>query len=122
MPHDEIAGNNVWLGKWIYEQRKNKDKLTKEQTELLDKIGMDWHTSSERAWLDKYAAAREYFKQNGNLNIPLIYKSRDGSHIGIWIKRQRQSRTAGKLAESRIELLDRIGMEWNEKEVMRNAL
>lgn len=42
IPQTYVAENGIWLGKWLYLQRKRKNQLTKEQIKKLDAIGMQW--------------------------------------------------------------------------------
>ena len=67
----------IWLGKWLYEQRRKyrKGMLLPKQVRELETIGMDWLTSAERAWEEKFSLAEAYFKQYGNLNIPRTYRT-----------------------------------------------
>ena len=42
---------HIWLGKWIYEQKRNKKKLTEIQIRKLDEINMDWEIKSNKKYL-----------------------------------------------------------------------
>jgi tetratricopeptide (TPR) repeat protein len=106
--------DNIWLGKWVYEQRKNKANLSDEQIKMLDSIGMEWLSKKEAAWRRKYSQVEEFFKKQGNIDIPQGYHSSDGSAIGQWMNVQRKYRKAGKLTDEQIELLDRLGMRWDK--------
>jgi len=45
----KVPNDHKWGGKnvsdWIYRQRRDRDKLSKEKIELLDKINFDWKLS-----------------------------------------------------------------------------
>lgn len=38
----EFVVDGFWVGRWLREQRKKKDKLSPEQIRLLDEMGMQW--------------------------------------------------------------------------------
>ncbi len=48
-------------------------------------------------WLEKYNLALAYFKKNGNLDIPVNFKTNDGIHydengiqLGQWLSTQKK--------------------------------
>ena len=120
--YDEHGYN---LGGWITEQRKNykNEKLSKERIELLEKIGMYFSLNRyEKEWLKNYSLAETYFNKNNNLEIPRSFKTLDGIdydengyNLGKWISTQRQIYKSGKLSKERIELLEKIGMRFENK-------
>lgn len=61
-------------------------------------------------WMTMYGAAKEYFGKQGNLNVPLTYRTEDGKYLGRWISTQRANRT--RISEEKRKLLDSIGMNW----------
>ena len=107
---------------WIYKQRQayKRGKLSKERIELLEKIGMHFDTiDNDEMWTRMYKLAENYFRKHGNLEIPQrfktmngIIKDENGYNLGTWINRQRQEYKKGKLSEDRIELLEKIGMRF----------
>ena len=107
---------------WIYKQRQayKRGKLSKEKIELLEKIGMHFDTiDNDEMWTRMYKLAENYFRKHGNLEIPQrfktmngIIKDENGYNLGTWINRQRQEYKKGKLSEDRIELLEKIGMRF----------
>lgn len=101
--------NNIWLGKWVYEQRKYKAKLSPEQICRLESIGMDWRSNAERAWDNNYTVAKRYFADHGNVNIPQSYKTADGALLGLWIYRQRHNYKA--LSPEQRQKLELVGIE-----------
>jgi len=71
------------------------------------------------SWDDMYGYAKEYYEENGDLNIPSDYKTEDGHSLGSWILTQRAVRKGlqrGSLSEERIVKLDAIGMLWTVRE------
>lgn len=112
------------LGSWIVGQRKLKSPtkscvpLTQEQIDRLDSIGFQWEKAFETQWNTGFLAAKEYFTQNGNLNIPYSYCTADGFCLGRWVRRQRSARkNPGKqtntiITPERQRQLEEIGMIW----------
>lgn len=112
---------DVNLGVWIIGQRRyNKiGKLPLYRKELLDKIGMVWNCYDEEVldipWLKMYKEAINYYKEKGNLKVPMTYsyiKDNKEINLGNWIVAQRVNFHNGKLTPKRKELLDEIGMVW----------
>ncbi len=110
--------DGIWLGKWLNEQqqiyhgkRKNK-KLTDEQIEQLNEIGMSWEYRNTDAWENHYSEAKQYFEAHGDLLVPRDYVGTDGKKLNPWIITQRRYRTSGKLTQEQIDRLSSIGMVW----------
>jgi superfamily II DNA or RNA helicase len=117
VPVRYISPNGIRLGSWIASQRmirngKQSGKLTAEQIERLERIGMVWSADDER-WHVGYEAALIYSRTYGNLNVPSDYETADGYRLGLWIKLKRQQYKRGTLSDQRIHDLERIGMRWN---------
>ena len=117
VPVRYISPNGIRLGSWIASQRmirngKQSGKLTAEQIERLERIGMVWNADDER-WRVGYEAALIYSRTYGNLNVPSDYETADGYRLGLWIKLKRQQYKRGTLSDQRIHDLERIGMRWN---------
>ena len=94
-------GLGIWVSYW--RSRKKDNKITKEQEELLNDLGMIWDTREE-AWERNYRKAEQYFANHGDLKIP----SKDP--LWCWIKINRQKRRKGKLTQDQAVKLSRIGM------------
>ena len=80
---------------------------------------MEWGGRNERQWQEAYAAAKRYFAQHGDLNVPYDYVTPEGFRLGQWIVRQRMACKghAGKtLSPERKQLLETIGMDWREED------
>ena len=118
-------GNGYSLGMWINTQRKTykSGKLIKERIELLDKIGMRFENKKNIVgWEGYYKLAKIYFEKRGDLEIPYNFKTLDGINygengysLGVWIKAQRQTYKSGKLSKEKIELLNKIGIRFENK-------
>ena len=117
--------NGYSLGVWINTQRQayKSGKLSQDKIELLDKIGMRFENKLNKIeWEEYYKLAEAYFNKNNNLEIPRSFKTLDGINydengynLGGWITTQRQTYKSGKLIKERIELLDKIGMRFENK-------
>ena len=130
----EYDENGVSLGHWIFNQRKaykgmGTSKLTKEQIELLNQIGMRWENLDPMVdWLENYNLAKVYYEHHNNLEIPVRFKTKNGYEydengvpLGRWIKTQRKAYKGighHKLTKEQIELLNQIGMRWENLDPM----
>ena len=69
------------------------------------------------SWDDYYELAVEYYKEHGNLLVPVNY-SKNGMNLGYWIIDQRKTMKGQghrrDLTEKQIEKLDAIGMVWDK--------
>lgn len=110
-----VISDNIKLGNWIAKQRKcfKSNKLLKEQIKLLEKIGIDW-SPLDSQWYEYYNLAVKYYKENGNLFIPLKYVTANNINLGYWIGTQRRRYKAKKITKERIDLLEKIGMIWSQ--------
>ena len=107
------------LGAWLNTQRmvysgKASGMLTDIQTEKLSEIGMRWENISELKWQKSYEAAKKYFEEHGNLNIPVSDREYSGVKLGRWLNRLRLEKKT--LSEEQIKALNEIGMVWNVKD------
>ena len=121
IPRSYVTAAGERLGQWVASQQwaYPKGKLTDEQVERLNRIGMYWGNRNDRQWNEGYQEAKRYFEVYGNLNIPINYVSPGGYALGKWIKRQRYARlnpekSGAVLTEERIAKLDEIGMRWEK--------
>ena len=119
--------NGIALGSWISEQRrkyreKNYKKISKEQIQRLEDIGMIFENVTESKWMNNYNLAKAYYEHYGNLEIPAKFKTTNGYEpdengiaLGNWITIQRNA-YKGKgnyiISENQIKLLEDIEMIW----------
>lgn len=94
-----------WLKRQLVKRRNGK--LSSEKEIRLNAIGMDWLTADERAWKRGYSKAKDYYDQNGNLNVKVSYVCPDGFPLGEWLHSQRTKRK--NLDPERVKLLSQIG-------------
>ena len=103
---------NIDLYDWLHQQRENcrKGKLSEQRRRLLDVIRFDWLTPRERQWEDCFVYAGRYYRDNGNLSVPVTYRDENGFGLGKWVQTQRKNKA--KLTDPQIQRLNDIGMEW----------
>ena len=121
IPRSYVTAAGERLGQWVASQQwaYPKGKLTDEQVERLNRIGMYWGNRNDRQWNEGYQEAKRYFDAHGDLNVPAEYVSPGGYNLGNWVKRQRYARlnpekSCAVLTEERIAKLDTIGMRWEK--------
>lgn len=114
--------DGIKLGAWIASQRtKFKNfKLSKIQIDKLNAIGMSW-SRNDTMWNDGYSRAETYYKTYGNLDLDSKYISPDGFRLGSWIANKRTSYKKGKLTNERVEMLEKIGMDFKNNKSASNA-
>ena len=119
VPARYITEEGYALGSWLNNQKAIRKgtivgKLTEDQIQKLDSIGMIWD-SLDYFWEQNFKLAKEYYLTYRNLDIPTNYKSTDGKHLGNWILRQRQLYKSNSLTDEQIKKLDSIGMDWMDR-------
>ena len=114
IPRQYTTNDGEKLGAWIGAQRRqyNDGNLSTERKELLEEIGMVWSVY-DKQWFENYNLSVEYYNKNGNLLVPLRYKTANNTKLGSWISHQRKSFKSGRLSKEKIELLEKIGMVWD---------
>ena len=97
---------------WIVNARQNrrKNKLSAEQVQQLDAIGMVWNTQ-EHQWNEMFEAARAFAVPGSVLCIPLHQRTKNGKDLYDWYIRQRKLYVRGKLSADRAQKLLSIGAE-----------
>ncbi len=111
------------LGKWLNNQRlayigKGSCKITKNQIQLLDDLGMIWNCHVEK-WDKNYYALEEYYKKYGNIDVSQKYETEDGINLGSWLHAQRQAYKGKgncKITHDQIQLLNDLNIEWNPRD------
>ena len=117
-----VTDNGFKLGRWLYRHRSEMKlgSLSAEKKDLLDAIGMIWDkpTEAELRWQTNYMAAKAYYEENGNLEVPFNYRTKDGFALGTWLTRTRMvylGKAKGDLNQAQISQLEAIGMKWGCK-------
>ncbi len=122
VPSRYVTPDGYSLGRWIFNQRNIRSgaiqgSLSGEQIAKLDSIGMIWGAVTDLNWTRNYEAAKAYFEEHGNLNIPARYVTENGLELGAWLASLRTWERAGAhrkyLSAERKKQLDDIGMVWD---------
>ena len=114
VPTMYVTPNGYRLGAWLADRREHgKEMHSEEQQRLLDELGMVWVKPD--SWEVRYAFAKRYYEEHGNLNIPTQYRA-DGIWLSKWVNEQKQiyigNRGKKKLTEEQIKRLEDIGIVW----------
>ena len=117
-----VTEDNIQLGKWLSSLRIQEKAgarsryLTEERKEMLNALGMIW-SRIDYCWERNFAAAVEYYKEHGHLDVPVLYVNSDGIRLGRWLGIIRDLRAGKKKhgnppTEEQIARLNEIGMVW----------
>ncbi|HEY9046823.1 MAG TPA: helicase associated domain-containing protein [Ohtaekwangia sp.] len=103
---------------WCVNQRNAQSLLTPRQVQKLNSLEFDWETRNGKdiRWIQMFEALKNFKQQYGHTKVPQDYT--DNRQLGIWVSRQRRSKTRHELAADRIKKLNAIGFLWKE-DIMR---
>lgn len=112
VPAAYVTKDGFALGKWIRLKRRQykAGSLRADYIRSLECIEMQWDIHSGR-WMQMYEAAKQYYCEHGNLEVPSRYRLESGQDLGTWLSKCRRERET--LTPERIALLEQIGMRWN---------
>ena len=123
VPVKYVTESGVALGSWIRYIKYNKggnrgicQGLSDKHIQKLNELGMVWENPYTAQWEQKFNLAKAYYKEHGNLEIPIAYCVGDVK-LGRWLssirtKRKIPTSSGFRLDEERIRALDSIGMRW----------
>ena len=124
VPWRYVTEDGIALGNWIANMRMNRRNgirnayLTEERIKALDALGMQWDVL-DYLFERNYAAAVEYHRRHGNLDVPAAYVDPNGVKLGAWLRRLCRIRAGksqrGRLTEDQIGRLDALGMIWGNR-------
>ncbi|WP_346991889.1 Helicase associated domain protein [Agathobacter rectalis] len=120
-----VSPTGFRLGSWINNMRFKVKKygieqaLTDEQRKALEELGMIWDHNKQK-WEEYYSAAKAYYKEYGNLEVPAKYVTADGIPLGRWLSNQTNSHS---MTDEQLQRLQSIGyrsesktaIQWNRK-------
>ena len=104
-----------------YDGFGGREKIVTERFQVIDEVRecRELFNALEdvlaASWETMYVCAEAYWREHGNLDVPMRYKTPEGYSLGAWIQSQRRVRTGkkeGALSEERIAKLDALGMRW----------
>ena len=120
-----VSPTGFRLGSWINNMRFKVKKygieqaLTDEQRKALEELGMIWDHNKQK-WEEYFSAAKAYYKEHGNLEVPAKYVTADGIPLGRWLSNQTNSHS---MTDEQLQRLQSIGymseskaaIQWNRK-------
>lgn len=116
------AYHGIKLGRWVAQLRSYRKSgicsayLTDERIKLLDEIGMVWDVP-DYLFEKNYTALLDYYRENGNADVPSYYVTADGLRLGAWVfnirNRKNGSGKGAELTEEQIKRLDELGFSWD---------
>lgn len=121
IPVAYVSENGIKLGTWFRHQMDIGERLPAEKKEKLLALGVSF--VKEDSWEVRYALAKAYYEEYGNLNIPPEYKV-NGIWIAKWVNEQRQiyigNRGEKSLTDFQVKRLNEIGMVWENSNRLKN--
>ena len=110
---------NIDLSKWLHNQRTyfTKGILKPEVTAKLNELGMIWNCR-EHTWFKHYEDILKYYQVNKNVNFSKDLTLGEGEycfHPSSFISLQRQKYQAGNLSTEKIELLKKVGIDFEHE-------
>ncbi|MCR5825931.1 MAG: Helicase associated domain protein, partial [Oscillospiraceae bacterium] len=119
---NETTEDGLALGSWLARLRTYKKSgirstyLTPERIAALEQLGMVWAVP-DYLWEENFAAAMQYYREHGNLEMPNNHVTAEGLRLGAWVSKQRAIRNGtstngAALSQEQINSLDSIGMVW----------
>ncbi len=127
VPVDYVDDDGIKLGIWLTNLRtirkgtRHNGRLTSEQIERLDELGMLWGSKIDKRWNDAFDELCAYIDKYNTFDIPVAYTTDSGIALGAWIRRQRDSYAKGKLSDEHRQKLEDIGFDlkkydpWEQK-------
>ncbi len=109
---------NPKLASWVAVQRARKatGKLSAERIAALDTVEFSWRVSwsggrpSGQAWEAMFAMLKNFHLENGHANVPQTFAA--NRKLAWWVTTQRRKYRKGKLTESQVARLNKLGFEW----------
>ncbi len=114
---------NMALGRWVCQLRKDKERLEPERIQQLEQIGFNWDPINT-AWESKFAELLRFKEQHGHCVVP--QKDPQYRKLGIWVGEQRRAMAPKRpefeksnkkrrtlLESDKVKRLEEIGFEWN---------
>ena len=114
VPLRHITNDGFPLGTFCNNKRQlyRTGGLSKEQIEQLEGIGFVWEPNVAK-WEEGFTKLTAYKKENdGNVNVPVRYKTGDGFTLGKWVSHQRNHYKKNELDKDRIRRLEKLGFVW----------
>lgn len=125
VPKSYVTEGGMNLGMWLSAQRriyagKAAGKLSAEQIQRLEAIGMDWKDVPKQRFLEGLHALKVYKEMYGDTDVCSNYKTDAGYALGRWVSNQRLACRNGKLELERKRQLDALDMIWDVRKYRWN--
>lgn len=105
----------------FYRTHGQEEKVVQEHFRIVDevqdcrKLFRRLNDTLNASWNLMYRMAEQYYRENGDLEVPKRYVTEEGYTLGAWVAAQRRvyaGKLSGGLTKEQIEKLDAIGMRW----------
>lgn len=107
-----FSSNGFSLGRWLSNQRSNRNIMARERYAKLSDIGVEWNILNA-TWLDRYSELLIFEKEFGHPNVP-DHSDSANPKLGTWCGSQRQLYKNAALSQERINKLNLIsGWTWS---------
>ncbi|MCM1508412.1 MAG: helicase associated domain-containing protein [Ruminococcus flavefaciens] len=115
IPNGYTDTDGTDLSSWLKMQRAEycRGEMNSERIAAFREAGL--FDLIEAPFEKAYRHAEEYYKQNGDLNVPSNCISADGFALGRWITNMRDHVKRDRIPVDYIPLLDKIGMVWDAR-------
>ena len=76
------------IATWVNSQRQrfNRGELTPETIKRLEVFHFSWMQKKEDPWEIGFRNAEEYYRTNGNLEVPAGYQCENGYWLYFWLE------------------------------------
>ncbi|MBR1751026.1 MAG: Helicase associated domain protein, partial [Ruminococcus sp.] len=125
VPYGYLTSDGKNLKVWVNRQRtaRNNGKLSDEQIQLLDELGMEWRDRVEVSYDIGFEHLEKYISDNNTTDIPANAVCEDGYRLGAWVATCRSKFKYGKLRKKYADRFAALGIEidydkadvWNER-------
>lgn len=101
-----VCDDGYELGEFLrrMRRRRNSDKLSPEQIECLNAVGMIWNAQDERFYAS-LEDCRQFYEEHGHLRIPLETIGNSGVKLSYWLTDCRRKLRQKKFSEDKVALL-----------------
>jgi hypothetical protein len=115
VPVKHRTADGLALGHWLAQQRTEfrGGRLGDDRAAALRALGVDFHPRTSArpgGWPDWLALLSIYRTNFGDTDVPYLYLTPGGEHLGNWLLRQRRAYWDGTLSAERASALRELGV------------